>query len=57
MASQAANMSGRSKRCFVVMGFGVKTDHATGRTLNLDKPYRLLVTSLHRSERRDGVAK
>jgi tetratricopeptide repeat protein len=31
------------KRCFVVMGFGKKTDFATGRTLDLDKSYRLLI--------------
>jgi MAP3K TRAFs-binding domain len=30
-------------RCFVVMGFGVKTDYATGRKLDLDKSYRLLI--------------
>lgn len=31
------------KRCFVVMGFGIKTDLATGRKLDLNKSYRLLV--------------
>jgi hypothetical protein len=31
------------KRCFVVMGFGVKTDLATGRKLNLDKSYQALI--------------
>jgi hypothetical protein len=31
------------RRCFVVMGFGMKTDYATGRKLDLDKSYRLLV--------------
>ena len=30
-------------RCFVVMGFGKKTDFATGRQLDLDKSYRLLI--------------
>jgi hypothetical protein len=30
-------------RCFVVMGFGIKTDLATGRKLDLDKSYRLLI--------------
>src|SRR5688500_9921438 len=39
---QVGMLSGR-KRCFVVMGFGVKTDYATGRKLNLDKSYRLLI--------------
>jgi hypothetical protein len=31
------------KPCFVVMGFGMKTDFATGRKLDLDKSYRLLI--------------
>lgn len=31
------------KQCFVVMGFGTKTDYATGRKLDLDKSYRLLI--------------
>jgi hypothetical protein len=31
------------KKCFVVMGFGIKTDYATGRKLDLDKSYRLLI--------------
>ncbi len=31
------------KRCFVVMGFGIKTDLATGRKLNLDKSYNALI--------------
>ena len=31
------------KRCFVVMGFGIKTDLATGRKLNLDKSYLALI--------------
>jgi hypothetical protein len=31
------------QRCFVVMGFGIKTDLATGRKLDLDKSYRLLI--------------
>jgi hypothetical protein len=31
------------KRCFVVMGFGIKTDYATGRKLDLNKSYRLLI--------------
>src|SRR5262249_3655934 len=30
-------------RCFVVMGFGMKTDFATGRKLDLDRSYRLLI--------------
>jgi len=35
--------SGGPKRCFVVMGFGVKTDFATGRKLDLDKSYKNLI--------------
>src|ERR1051325_301933 len=31
------------KKCFVVMGFGEKTDLATGRTLDLDKTYRVII--------------
>ncbi|HEV7745672.1 MAG TPA: TRAFs-binding domain-containing protein [Pyrinomonadaceae bacterium] len=31
------------KRCYVVMGFGKKTDFATGRTLDLDKSYRNMI--------------
>lgn len=31
------------RRCFVVMGFGVKTDFATGRKLDLDKSYRNMI--------------
>lgn len=32
-----------AKKCFVVMGFGIKTDLATGRKLNLDKSYQALI--------------
>lgn len=31
------------KVCFVVMGFGTKTDFPTGRTLDLDKSYRVII--------------
>ena len=31
------------KTCFVIMGFHKKTDYPTGRTLDLDKSYRLLI--------------
>ncbi|MEO7522931.1 MAG: hypothetical protein ABIT58_02490, partial [Ferruginibacter sp.] len=31
------------KVCFVVMGFGIKTDFATGRKLNLDYSYQALI--------------
>jgi hypothetical protein len=36
-------MPAPKKRCFVVMGFGLKTDYATGRQLDLNKSYRLLI--------------
>jgi len=36
-------MGENQKRCFVVMGFGTKTDFATGRKLDLNKSYRLLI--------------
>jgi hypothetical protein len=29
--------------CFVVMGFGKKTDFETGRTLDLDKSYKNMI--------------
>jgi tetratricopeptide (TPR) repeat protein len=29
--------------CFVIIGFGLKTDYATGRTLNLDLTYQKLI--------------
>lgn len=32
-----------TKRCFVVMGFGVKTDYTTGRKLDLNKSYQYLI--------------
>lgn len=35
--------NGDKKSCFVVMGFGIKTDFATGRKLDLNKSYRLLI--------------
>lgn len=35
--------SGRKGTCFVVMGFGKKTDFETGRTLDLDKTYRNII--------------
>jgi len=31
------------KSCFVIMGFGIKTDFATGRKLDLNKSYKLLI--------------
>lgn len=35
--------AGLKKKCFVVMGFGEKTDYATSRTLDLDKTYRIII--------------
>lgn len=31
------------RKCFVIMGFGIKTDFATGRKLDLNKSYKLLI--------------
>jgi hypothetical protein len=31
------------KTCFVIMGFGEKTDYQTGRVLNLDKSYKNII--------------
>lgn len=39
----SAKATDQPKRCFVVMGFGIKTDYATGRKLDLNKSYRLLI--------------
>src|ERR1043165_4457836 len=39
-ATSAENSKGT---CFVVMGFGKKTDFETGRTLDLDKSYRNII--------------
>lgn len=36
-------MGEAKKRCFVVMGFGIKTDYVNGRKLDLNKSYRLLI--------------
>lgn len=33
---------GGSQRCFVLMGFGVKVDYRTNRSLDLDKTYRIV---------------
>jgi hypothetical protein len=33
----------RQLTCFVVTGFGNKTDYSTGRVLNLDKTYQQLI--------------
>ena len=41
--SDKETSSNGQRRCFVVMGFGTKTDYATGRKLDLNKSYRLLI--------------
>lgn len=41
--SETKTSSNGQRRCFVVMGFGTKTDYATGRKLDLNKSYRLLI--------------
>ena len=43
MTDTTKTLSGEQSRCFVVMGFGTKTDYATGRKLDLNKSYRLLI--------------
>ena len=42
MGTENDNISA-PKRCFVIMGFGIKTDFATGRKLDLNKSYKLLI--------------
>jgi hypothetical protein len=37
------NTSNKQKTCFVVIGYGVKTDLSTGRLINLDKTYENLI--------------
>ncbi|HTR11891.1 MAG TPA: tetratricopeptide repeat-containing protein [Roseiarcus sp.] len=36
-------MNGAQPNCFVIMGFGQKTDLATGRVLDLDKSYKNII--------------
>ncbi|WP_444895505.1 TRAFs-binding domain-containing protein [Microbulbifer sp. SSSA005] len=36
-------MAKSQKICFVIMGFGKKTDHSTGKTLDLDKTYKNII--------------
>ncbi len=43
MVDSPEQQPARQKHCFVVMGFGTKTDLATGRNLNLDKSYNALI--------------
>ena len=32
-----------NKKCFVIMGYGIRTDYATGRDLDLDKTYKNII--------------
>lgn len=41
--TQASSSSSSQMTCFVVIGFGRKTDFATGRVLDLDKTYEKLI--------------
>ena len=43
MGNQADRVSDKKNRCFVVMGFGTKTDLATGRAIDLNKSYNYLI--------------
>jgi hypothetical protein len=43
------------KRCFVVMGFGTKSDLATGRTIDLNKSYKYLIKSVVEAKNIDRV--
>lgn len=36
-------MASTKKICFVIMGFGKKTDYSTGKTLDLDKTYKNII--------------
>ncbi len=36
-------MTEQQKTCFVVMGFGIKTDYHTSRDLDLDKSYKYMI--------------
>ncbi len=36
-------MPGTKKICFVIMGFGTKTDFSTGKTLDLDQTYKNII--------------
>ena len=36
-------MSSDNKLCFVIMGYGLKADYATNRTLDLDKTYKNII--------------
>ena len=43
LPARASKGAERQLTCFVVTGFGNKTDYSTGRVLNLDKTYEQLI--------------
>jgi hypothetical protein len=43
MSNTTEQQTPAKKRCFVIMGFGTKTDFATGRKLDLDYSYHALI--------------
>lgn len=43
------NTVNTKKRCFVLMGFGVKVDYKTNRSLDLDKTYRIIRTAVEQA--------
>ncbi|MGV7197683.1 tetratricopeptide repeat-containing protein [Xanthomonas axonopodis] len=43
MKSNGLNEAGKLKVCFVIMGFGKKTDYPSGRTLDLDATYTEII--------------
>jgi len=43
MAQTKIDIDSESKLCFVIMGFGKKTDYETGRTLDLNATYREII--------------
>ncbi|WP_218074642.1 hypothetical protein [Burkholderia cenocepacia] len=43
MSKSGAVKDGDAKLCFVVMGFGRKTDYESGRTLDLNATYQEII--------------
>ena len=48
--SNEGDIQQKQLTCFVVMGFGVKTDLATGRQLDLNKTYKVLIKPVVQSK-------
>lgn len=48
-------MGDSKRRCFVVMGFGTKTDYVSGRKLDLNKSYKYLIKPVVESKGLDCV--